>query len=208
MDLNGDGHVDVISGRYSPGVVTFFAGSTSGFKKGAPIEEIGVDHNEMRTWMACANFADLDGDGDLDMVVGNVSGDVFYNLNTGDAKKPKFGLRRPLMLSTGKPVKVNHKSDPLPVDWDGDGVLDLVVGDEWAGVTFFRGTGQRDGDGLPTFEPGVPIVPGKEKNLVPGFRVRVETADWNNDGKLDLLVGNCEQVGDKLIGNVYVFLRK
>ncbi len=33
------------------------------------------------------------------------------------------------MLAGGNlPVKVNQKSDPLPVDWDGDGQLDLLVG--------------------------------------------------------------------------------
>ena len=51
-----------------------------------------------------------------------------------------------------------------------------------------------------------------DKGPVPGYRLRLAAADWNNDGKLDLLVGHCEsgESGESgpTSGRVFVFLRK
>ncbi len=125
--------------------------------------------------------------------------------NQGTPKRFRFGQRMPV-LAAGTPIKVAGKSDPLPVDWDGDGVLDLLVRDERAGITFFRGV-KGAASTERAFEAGLPLIPGKEK-VVPGYRLRLAVADWNNDGKLDLLVGNCERIDDVTTGNVYLFLRK
>jgi hypothetical protein len=175
--------------------------------------------------MSTANTADLDGDGDLDLVLGDTSGAVFWARNEGSRSQPKFTERAPLRVGS-ESLKVSHKSDPIAVDWDGDGLLDLLVGDECADVSFFAG--RKDG----TFEQGLslfsrlPVDPAEgytkaRKKLephavIPGFRLRLATADWNDDGKLDLLIGNCVSQPDpgdpdkpgKTLGNVYVLLRE
>lgn len=221
MDLNGDGRLDVISGRYSPGIVTFFEGSENGFLAGRTIEEIDEtqdgDGFSMLRAMATANFTDWDGDGDYDMILGNVKGAVFLNLNRGTSTHFDFGMRVPLQAD-GEDIKVVQKSDPLPVDWDGDGILDLLVGDESADITFFKGKG--DGAfhrGVSIFS-GLPLISGisyrdavaqlEGAKKVPGYRLRLEVTDWNEDGKLDLLVGNCEPGDEGTTGYVYLFLRK
>ena len=173
--------------------------------------------------MSTANCADLDGDGLVDLVLGDTSGRVFWSRNEGSATAPSFTGRQPVQVGDGN-LKVSHKSDPCPVDWDDDGVLDLLVGDECTDVNFFRGRG----DG--TFDQGVSVFTGatvdpadgyrqvKAKmaghRVVPGYRLRLAAADWNDDGKLDLLLGNClseRQPGQRrgrTTGHVWVLLRR
>ncbi|HEX5051312.1 MAG TPA: VCBS repeat-containing protein [Planctomycetota bacterium] len=222
-DLDGDGELDLVNGRYSPAIVYWFRGLGKG--KGFGPRAVLFDDTKDGTYsMTTANAADLDGDGDIDLVLGDTSGSVFWARNEGSAKAPKFTRREPLMVGE-QPMKVCHKSDAIAVDWDGDGTLDVLVGDETTDVSFFRGRG----DGK--YEPGVSLFshlrvdPGDKyaaakakldpHRVIPGYRVRLATADWNDDGKLDLLIGNCESgpaTGDgkqgPTIGHVYVLLRQ
>ena len=69
-------------------------------------------------------FADVDGDGDLDLAVGNENGRVFYWENTGTAKKPAF-THRPEIL---REVRVGKNAVPVFADLDGDSRPDLLVG--------------------------------------------------------------------------------
>jgi hypothetical protein len=214
VDLNGDGRMDLVSGEYSPGNIHFFEGTRGGFKASKPLAEEGADFKDMNRWMSTVHFADWDGDKDLDMVVGSVMGGVYLNVNKGTRTKPVFGKREPIMVG-GSPMKVKGKSDPFVADWDGDGKPDLLVGDEYAQVTFFKGLGRG------SFEPGVLLGPETAapdetlkkhnptgKPILPGYRLRIHVTDWNGDGKLDLLAGNCFADGGKTSGNVYLFLRQ
>ncbi len=221
MDLNGDGYEDVITGEYSPGDVYIFPGTPRGLAAGEVIPEVITedpdDEMGLWRWMSAAHFTDWDSDSDFDMVVGSVMGQVYLNLNRGTPTAYEFGEREPLTAG-GQPMEVQSKSHPLPVDWDGDGYLDILVGDEAAGVTFFRG---RAGG---TFEAGVSVFTGepvptegsyseftawwKENSPIPGYRLRLGVADWNSDGRLDLLIGNCESGEERTTGFVYLCLRR
>lgn len=205
--------MDVLTGQYDPGIIHYYQGQKEGgFLAGTVLPEAKADRAYT---MSCTNAADWDGDGDLDLVIGDVKGEVFLNRNAGSRTEFKFGAREPV-LAGGKPLKVCQKSDPLPVDWDGDGRLDLLVGDEAGDLTFFRGNG--DGScaagvslwtGLSHAKPTFAEVSKSlgEQRLVPGYRLRLATGDWNADGRLDLLVGNCEEAGGGVTGFVRVFLR-
>lgn len=78
------------------------------------------------------------------------------------------------------------RSEKLVVDWNGDGLYDLILGDRDGFVTLYLNQGTNDS---PRYGAGVKLKAGGQE-----IKVRSPSApclvDWNEDGKKDLLVGN------------------
>ena len=158
--------------------------------------------------------ADWDADGDLDLIVGDIGGNLHLVPNEGTAKKWEFGKHRALMAG-GEPAKVSGDAGPFVADWEGDGYPDLIVGAGDGSVTLFRDSGERRETGVVLLAPGRILVPpcgqpAKGADPVrPAMRAKVCVADWNGDGRLDLLVGDfAPGEGRKYHGWVWLYARK
>lgn len=106
--------------------------------------------------MAVPNVVDWDGDGRLDIVVGNSSGNLVFFRNRGTNPLPAFGEGE-LLCSCGEVVEIRagyyspggpQESGwgflcPTVVDWDSDGVLDVVYSFNEGIIEVMRGV--RDG---------------------------------------------------------------
>jgi len=138
--------------------------------------------------MPSPNFADFDGDGDLDLLCGEFLDGFTYFENTGSRTKPVYAEGKRLQHD-GQPLVMDlQMTTPTAVDWDGDGDQDLFVGDEDGRVAFIENTG-RTVDGVPQFLP--PAYFQQEADLLKfGALVTPVAVDWDGDGDEDLICGN------------------
>ncbi len=146
---------------------------------GQPIDVFG---------MPSPNLADFDGDGDLDLLCGEFLDQFTYFQNVGSRTKPRFDKGRRL-THQGKSIAMDLQMIvPAAIDWDHDGDVDLIVGDEDGRVALVEHTGLVE-NGLPRFLP--PVYFQQEADLVKfGALATPVSVDWDGDGDDDLICGN------------------
>lgn len=133
--------------------------------------------------------ADWDGDGDLDLICGEFVDGFTYFENVGTRSSPRFAPGRRVVTSYGSRLAMELAMiTPSAVDWDGDGRLDIICGDEDGRVAFIRNTGTRL-NGVPVFEP--PQYFRQEADAVNFGCLSTPCAvDWDGDGDYDIITGS------------------
>jgi len=148
------------------------------------------------------HMADWDGDGLKDLLIGHDNTILFYK-NAGTPSEPK--LQAPTLINCPE-GRFPTRPSPYVMDWDGDGTKDLLVGTEEPKVFFYRNIGTNQKPRLARGEALDLKVPARTDA---GYRWRIDVTDWNNDGKMDILVGNFYSgSGSKAGGNIWLFLGK
>ena len=162
MDLNGDGHRDVITGCWPKKLYIFAGDGDGGYRAPTPI--LDKDGKPIMPGSASTVFAaDWDEDGDLDLITGNIDGQIQLASNEGTRQKPRFTELRRLTTTAGLIRLPNGDSTPCVADWDGDGRLDILSGSGAGSVHWFRNTGTK---GKPRLAPGVTLAAAKFKVAV------------------------------------------
>lgn len=142
---------------------------------------------------------DWDGDGLVDVIVGEQTGHVFVWPNLGTPKRPEFRYGK-FVFADGAPLDAGLGAAPEIVDWDGDSVKDLLVGTHWNRLLFYRNTGTNGDrrfeyrgpvrvDGGPLELPIRPLARGSTEIFKRDYYPSPETVDWDGDGDVDLLAG-------------------
>jgi hypothetical protein len=146
---------------------------------GKPIDTFG---------MPCPCFADFDRDGDLDLICGEFLDGFTYFENVGTPAKPRYSAGRRLKQN-GRPIKMDScMITPTAVDWDRNGTVDLIVGQEDGRVAFVENTGQII-EGMPTFKPPQYFQQIADEVKF-GVLATPVSFDWDDDGDEDLICGN------------------
>jgi hypothetical protein len=134
-------------------------------------------------------FADMDGDGDFDMWIGNLNEAPVFMENVGDATSPSFAPG-PTIFSGINPLDAEMG---VCYDLNNDGLLDLITGG-FTGLNFFQNVGsvnQAAFEKLDNFFSGLTVGNSPVPDL----------ADIDNDGDADLVVGLSESGLVKLYTN-------
>ncbi|MBR8829410.1 MAG: VCBS repeat-containing protein [Gomphosphaeria aponina SAG 52.96 = DSM 107014] len=173
-DLDGDGNEELLIGN-GEGEIKYFLKNNSGFT-----EQIGNENplNAVNVgYSAAPTTGDLDGDGDEDVLIGNWEGKLKYLRNDGDGFTELMGSDNPFQA-----VNVDYYASPTIFDVDGDGDEDVLVGDLFGNIKYFR----NDGDGF-TRQTG---TDNPFQRIDVGWKAAPTVYDLDEDGDEDLLVGN------------------
>jgi hypothetical protein len=125
-------------------------------------------------------LADLDGDGDLDLLVRDGNSNFQYFENIGTSQSPDFN--DPILDPFGLPSSYYHGT-PCFVDLDNDGDLDLISGGGGGAFQYFENIGSASN----------PIFDSPTENPFginpPDYMMMAEFCDLDNDGDFDLMIG-------------------
>jgi hypothetical protein len=150
-DVNGDGLLDIVCGHFA------YTRSFQSYRTSlAYFQNIGtatspafslVDNNfggfsSLNERGLYPNFGDIDGDADLDLIIGSADGSLKLVTNTaGAGNAMSWG---PVQLNY-KGINVGDFSTPQFVDIDRDNDLDLMVGNYIGQLSYFENTGSANG---------------------------------------------------------------
>ncbi len=133
---------------------------------------------------------DFDGDGQLDILTGSIAGKVYlYRRKTDGTFARPEELSREVWHLAGSGVSAIYAGKTSAVamaDWFGSGKLDLFVGNGEGEVYLFRNQGTRQ---KPLFHRGERLKAAAKPIMADGGNAGPCVADWNGDGKLDLILG-------------------
>lgn len=177
-DLDNDGKKDMVLGYYSLARLKYFR--NTGTVANPVFSLTASQMDTMNLSQASAPcLADLDNDGDLDLLAGNSSGRITYYRNNGSAASFNFQF----ITNNYASVNVGNDASPTLGDLDGDNDLDMLIGNRLGKIAFYRNTGSvsspsftfvtTDYAGINAFQNSVPAI-----------------VDLNNDSDPDLILGN------------------
>jgi WD40 repeat protein len=154
VDWNNDGKKDILCGG-AGGCVYLMLNTNSyaspAFGPATLVQNAGTDITFLGH-PSTPLVADWNGDGKKDLLSGSSDGNVYYFENQGTDSNPTFNGYT-LLAAGGTNINVGYYPRLDVVDWDGDGVKDLLVGCAGGNVWFFRDatlsqTDDTDGDGM------------------------------------------------------------
>ena len=195
-DLNGDRKHDLVIGGFN-GLLLYVNTGDSLVPQWQRVDSVFAQVNTLIGSDAKPAFADLDGDGDLDMLVGigesllggPTPGITLGFRNTGSPGSPRF-VQDGTLVSGIPDIGLN--SYPALKDLDGDGDSDLLLGRDLATLVYYRNTGT---PATPVWTLNTTTFSGVEGTTYwkdPTF------ADLDRDGDFDLVYGTSD-------GTLYVY---
>lgn len=199
FDHNGDGLMDLIVANYGyynpggdyPGKLALM--ENTGTATAPAFTLVTDDYMSLSTSGIGAAmypaFGDVDGDGDQDLIIGDLQGRMHFFRNTATGPVASFSLETPNITDgNGDTMDVGQFATPQLVKVDNDALLDLIVGERNGNINYFRNTGTT---AAPIWTPAADTLGGVV--VTEWWNVTGYSVPWmylNSDGERELVVGS------------------
>ncbi len=180
-DVDSDGDLDIVAGNYGGVNKLYLNDGTSTPFSSVTSSTISTDSDSTNS----VALGDVDGDGDLDMVVGNNGAKNSLYLNNKEFIPFKHAVESDITTDS------DETHDIAIGDIDRDGDLDMVVGNEGTNKLYLN-----NGSLTPFYN-----VNGTDISSDTDSTRSVVLGDFNNDGYLDFIAGNYSDTANKLYLN-------
>jgi len=146
-DMDADGDLDLMSGLADGTLHVWINTGTRASPRWTPDDmwvrhlNAGPTRSPAERWSA-PSLADVDADGDLDLLIGSDDGKITYFRNEGDRRAPEWTYLDVAWLGgpwSGAWVAAN--STPVMADLDADGDLDILMGNQDGKLQHYRNDG-------------------------------------------------------------------
>ncbi|UKJ77297.1 Ig-like domain-containing protein [Azospirillum brasilense] len=176
VDIDGDGDLDLFIGNHAGSTLFFRNNGTSAQAPTFSLEGTNPFGIQNAGSYGAPSFADLDGDDDLDLLIGSADGNIFFYRNSGSTLLPTFTLAGTNPFSL--PRDLDGYASPALADINGDGLVDLITKS-----TVYVNVGTA---AAPTFSL---FATNPYGNPGPGAYPRPALGDLDGDGDRDLVIG-------------------
>jgi uncharacterized protein (DUF2141 family) len=196
IDLDDDGLLDLIVGEFNGKLYHY----EQNILNSNPFSYVTNNFNSIYVGnYSSPTFTDLDGDGLLDLIVGEVNGKL-YHYEQDALNSTSFSL----ITNNFNSIDVGSISSPTFTDLDGDGLLDLIIGESDGNLNHY----EQDDLNSNSFS----YVTNNFNSINIGIYSRPTFTDLNGDGLLDLIIGEGEESNlnhyeqDDLNSNIFNFV--
>ena len=212
VDLDGDGDLDLVVGKYDE--IQYFQNigtKNNPFYQQILWGETGYPFTNVNSTTSGKDFvpafADIDADGDYDLLVGNDDykypsyvGELFFFRNNGTATDPNFELddtNNPFVDTYGVKFGTIRYAHPTFVDMDGDGDTDLYVGGyydfstSYLQLQYFENIGTKT---APVYERKTNSLTNSVNDINYSYIAPISFADLDKDGDLDAFIGIYDEI--------------
>jgi hypothetical protein len=138
VDYDGDNDLDLVVGCFGPKFYLYENKADSENGEQSLVEQPVELSIESTGYHSAPHLVDWDDDGDLDLLSGSSDGGVLLSENTGTREEPQWAAFKQLVppselheqsTDDGGEIQMSPSTRVWATDWNGDGLLDLLVGD-------------------------------------------------------------------------------